>query len=384
MKHTSRRTPSRHRMHARGRIEVRPLKGGEQVASLIENQFNAYNAARVWEICHLLKDKVMRPRVTVGLSLSGAMIPAGMASALIPLIENGFVDYIVSTGANLYHDTHFGLGFDLFRSSPFLDDVQLFRDRVIRIYDITFDLDVLLESDKFVYSVIDQPEFQKKMATSELHHLLGKYVDRAEKEYGRQGKTLLAAAYRAQVPIYTSSPGDSTIGMNVAARRLVGGGLEIDGSKDVNETAAIVYRAKKEGASAVLILGGGSPKNFILQTEPQLQEVLGLEVRGHDYFMQITDARPDTGGLSGATPGEAVSWGKVDPDKLPDSVVCYADSTLVVPLLASYVMTRCRPRPLKKLYGSLDRMMDEMTGIYMKQRSAGKRSARGTAKSGKG
>jgi deoxyhypusine synthase len=366
------------RMHARGKIEVRPLKGSEVVADLIDGHFNAYNAARVWEICHLLKDKVMRPRVTVGLSLSGAMIPAGMASSLIPLIENGFIDYIVSTGANLYHDTHFGLGFDLFRSSPFLDDVKLFKDRVIRIYDITFDLDVLLKSDKFVYSVIDQPEFQKKMGTSELHYLLGKYVDRAEREFGRRGKTLLGAAYRCEVPIYTSSPGDSTIGMNIAARSLVGSRLEIDVSRDVNETAAIVYRAKKRGASAVVILGGGSPKNFILQTEPQLQEVLGLDITGHDYFVQITDARPDTGGLSGATPSEAVSWGKVDPAKLPDSVVCYGDSTLVFPLVASYVMTRCRPRPLKRLYGRRDDLMRDMTKVYNTQRKAGKRSKRGT------
>lgn len=373
----------RARMHARGKIEVRPIQGGEVVADLIDRHFNAYNAARVWEICRLLKEKVMRPRVTVGLSLSGAMIPAGMASALIPLIEKGFIDYIISTGANLYHDTHFGLGLDLFRSSPFLDDVELFRDRVIRIYDITFDLDVLLKSDRFVYSVIDQPEFQKKMATSEMHHLLGKYIDRAEKHAGRQGRTLLGAAYRCKVPIYTSSPGDSTIGMNVAARQLVGSKLEIDVSRDVNETAAIVYEAKKCGESAVIILGGGSPKNFILQTEPQLQEVLGIDVSGHDYFVQITDARPDTGGLSGATPSEAVSWGKIDPAKLPDSVVCYADTTIVFPLIASYVMTRCRPRALKKLYARRDILMHEMTTVYLKQRKAGKRSKRGTTGAGR-
>jgi len=374
----------KHRHHegrrlGRGKIEVRPLKGGEIAADLIDRHFNAYNAARVWEICHLLAGKVMRPRVTVGLSLSGAMIPAGMASSLIPLIENGFIDYIISTGANLYHDTHFGLGFDLFRSTPFADDVKLFRERIIRIYDINFDLDVLLESDRFVYSVIDQPEFQKKMATSELHHLLGKYVHRAEKACGRRGQTLLGAAYRCEVPIYTSSPGDSTIGMNIAARSLAGGLLEIDVSRDVNETAAIVYRAKKRGESAVIILGGGSPKNFILQTEPQLQEVLGLEVRGHDYFVQITDARPDTGGLSGATPGEAVSWGKVDPAKLPDAVVCYADSTLVFPLVASYVMTRCRRRPLKRLYAQRNVLLDALARAHANTLRSGKRSKRGTS-----
>ena len=167
--------------------------------------------------------------------------------------------------------------------------------------------------------------------------------------------------------------------MNIAARSLAGGSLEIDVSRDVNETAAIVYRAKKQGESAVIILGGGSPKNFILQTEPQLQEVLGLEVKGHDYFVQITDARPDTGGLSGATPGEAVSWGKVDPVKLPDAVVCYADSTLVFPLVASYVMTRCRRRPLKRLYAQRDDLLDVLTRAHANTLRSGKRSKRGTA-----
>ncbi len=369
------------RHHHRGRIEIRPLKGAELVADLIENHFNAYNAARVWEICRLMKEKVLRPEVTVGVSLSGAMIPAGMASSLIPLIENGFIDYMISTGANLYHDTHFGLGFDLFRSTPFADDVELFRRRIIRIYDITFDLDVLLKSDKFVYSIVDQPELQRKMASSELHYLMGKFVDRAERECGRKGQTLLGAAYRCEVPIYTSSPGDSTIGMNIAARALTGGKLEVDVNRDVNETAAIVYEAKRRGPSAAIILGGGSPKNFLLQTEPQLQEVLGLETKGHDYFVQITDARPDTGGLSGATPGEAVSWGKVDPATLPDSVVCYADTTIVLPLVASYILTRCRPRRLRRLYARRDEILDAMTRVYMRQRSAGRRSKRGTTRS---
>ena len=149
------------------------------------------------------------------------------------------------------------------------------------------------------------------------------------------------------MPIYTSSPGDSSIGMNLAALALQGGKLQIDPLRDVNETAAIVYDAKRDGGkSGVLILGGGSPKNFILQTEPQIQEVLGLAESGHDYFLQVTDARPDTGGLSGATASEAMTWGKVDPDKLPDSVTCYTDTTIALPLLTAYALARHAPRPL--------------------------------------
>ncbi|MBI3451076.1 MAG: deoxyhypusine synthase [Acidobacteria bacterium] len=364
--------------HAKGKIEIRPLQPRAGVADLIDDHFNAYNAARVQEICHLMHLKVMKPRVTVGLSLSGALIPAGLGSILIPLIEKGFIDYIVSTGANLYHDLHFGLGFDLWRSTPFLDDVELHRKRLIRIYDIIFDLDVLLKSDSFLFKLVGAPEFQKKMATSELHHLIGRYVDAMERKTRRRGTTLLGAAYRCGVPIYTSSPGDSTIGMNLAARTLTGNRLEIDVALDVNESAAMVYEAKRRGESAVMILGGGSPKNFLLQTEPQLQEVLGLDVTGHDYFVQITDARPDTGGLSGATPGEAVSWGKINPDTLPDCVVCYADSTIAFPLVAAYVLTRCRTRPLKRLYDRREKLLARMTADFLRARGKGKRSARGT------
>ena len=115
-----------------------------------------------------------------------------------------------------------------------------------------------------------------------------------------------------------------------------------------------------------MILGGGSPKNFMLQTEPQIQEVLGIDEKGHDYFLQITDARPDTGGLSGATPAEAVSWGKIDPDRLPDAVVCYLDSTVALPLLASYAFARHEPRPLKRLFDRRESMMARLVAEYEK------------------
>jgi deoxyhypusine synthase len=146
--------------------------------------------------------------------------------------------------------------------------------------------------------------------------------------------------------------------MNVAALALEGNKCVIDPNADVNETASIVLSAKRGGGkSGVLILGGGSPKNFMLQTEPQIQEVLGIDEKGHDFFLQITDARPDTGGLSGATPAEAVSWGKIDPDRLPDAVVCYLDSTVALPLLTAYAHARHDKRPLKRLYDRRAEMM---------------------------
>ena len=153
----------------------------------------------------------------------------------------------------------------------------------------------------------------------------------------------------------------------------------IDPNADVNETASIVLGAKRGGGrSGVLICGGGSPKNFMLQTEPQIQEVLGIDEKGHDYFLQITDARPDTGGLSGATPAEAVSWGKIDPDRLPDAVVCYLDSTVALPLLTSYALAVRKKRPLRRLYDRRRELMDQLRErVRACRRRAGRRGARG-------
>ena len=120
--------------------------------------------------------------------------------------------------------------------------------------------------------------------------------------------------------------------------------LRIDPWTDINETAALVYDAQKKGKNAALILGGGTPKNFLLQTEPHIQEILGLESCGYDYFLQFTDARPDTGGLSGATPSEAMTWGNLDPKQLPDAVTCYVDSTIGFPLLCAYALANLVPR----------------------------------------
>jgi deoxyhypusine synthase len=340
-------------------IDPKPVTGEMTVADLVDSAFLAYNAARLREGCQLFVEKMLEEDVTIGMSLTGALTPAGLGmSAIIPLIENGFVDWIVSTGANLYHDTHFGIGLRMHRGNPQTSDILLREEGVVRIYDIFFDYDVLLSTDDFYRKMIEGAEFQHEMSTAKFHYLAGKYVAERERVLGIGRKSILAAAYEASVPIYTSSPGDSSIGMNVAAKALTGNKLRYDVTADVNETASIVLSAKRGGGkSAVLIFGGGSPKNFMLQTEPQIQEVLKIEEKGHDYFLQVTDARPDTGGLSGASPSEAVSWGKIDPDRLPDAVVCYLDSTIALPVITSYALARHKARPLKRLYDHRQAMM---------------------------
>jgi deoxyhypusine synthase len=343
-------------------IEPKRVNSQLTVTELVDSVFEAYNAARLREACHLYVKRMLESDVTVGMSLSGALTPAGLgASCLVPLIAHGFVDWIVTTGANLYHDTHFALGLSMHRGTHQISDVTLREEGVVRIYDIFFDYDVLLSTDRFFRKVIAGPEFQEEMGSAQFHFLIGKYLAERERVLGIEGRSVLAAAWHHKVPIFTSSPGDSSIGMNVAAMNLMGRGPRLDVSRDVNETAAIVLAAKRSGGkSAVFILGGGSPKNFLLQTEPQIQEVLGIEEKGHDYFLQVTDARPDTGGLSGATPSEAVSWGKVDPDKLPDAVVCYLDSTIGLPIITAYAMANHPPRQKKFLYDKLPALLEAL------------------------
>jgi deoxyhypusine synthase len=372
-------------------IDPAPITGDTKLVDLVDGAFLAYNAGRLREACWLFTQKMLDPDVTVGVTLTGALTPAGLGmSSLIPLIKAGFIDWIISTGANFYHDTHFGIGLSMYEGNAQTSDIVLRDEQVVRIYDIFFDYSVLLDTDEFFRRVIEAPEFQRPMSTAEFHYLAGRYVLERERKLGAKRKSLLAAAHEYAVPLYTSSPGDSSIGMNIAAKSLQGNKLVLDPSFDVNETASIVLAAKrglirddvkpargtgklkspspKKGRSAIFILGGGSPKNFALQTEPQIQEVLGIDERGHDYFLQVTDARPDTGGLSGATPGEAVSWGKVDPDRLPDAVVCYLDTTVALPIITAYALAKHKPRPPRRLYDRREEFMQLLLKEYRKSK----------------
>ena len=355
------------RLGTHPRIDPKPIDAALSITELVDRTFLAYNAARLREACQLFVRRMLDDDVTIGVSLTGAMTPAGIGiAAIVPLIEHGFIDWMTSTGANLYHDTHFGIGLNMHVGSPFADDVALREQGIVRIYDIFFDYEVLLETDAFFRTVIATPEFQKPMSTAEFHYRVGAYVKERERVLGQSRRSVLATAHEFGVPIYTSSPGDSSIGMNVAALALTDNKLSFDVSRDVNETAAIVLAAKESGGkSGVLIIGGGSPKNFMLQTEPQIQEVLGIAEKGHDYFLQITDARPDTGGLSGATPGEAVSWGKIDPDALPDTVVCYLDGTVALPILTAYAIANHPARKPKRLYDRRDEMLNVLRRRYL-------------------
>src|SRR6202795_1691651 len=266
------------------KIDPAPITKRTTINQLVDESFLAYNGARLREACQLFTQKMLEPEVTVGLSITGALTPAGLGtSALIPLIKAGFIDWIISTGANLYHDTHFGIGLAMHQGNAQISDIVLRAEEVVRIYDIFFDYSVLLDTDAFFRRIIEGEEFQRPMSTAEFHYLAGRYVWERERKLGLKNRSLLAAAHEHAVPLYTSSPGDSSIGMNVAAKALQGNKLAFDPSLDVNETASIVLaakrglihndvstgsgsdrvkrarRKKKGGKSAIFILGGGSP-----------------------------------------------------------------------------------------------------------------------------
>jgi deoxyhypusine synthase len=359
--------PHKEKYMAGTRILPKNITGKESASFLIDEVFLAYNSARLKEVCQLFARRMLEPDVTIGMSISGALTPAGLGcSSIIPLIKAGFVDWIASTGANLYHDMHFALNYPVHSGSFKFDDTDLRDNDLVRIYDVVIPYsDGLMATDDILREILVQPEFQREMGTAELHYLIGKYCAEWERKNKLKDVSVLAAAYRAGVPCYTSSPGDSTIGMNVAGVELRGNKLRMNPSIDVNETTAFVLAAKRSGGkSGVVLWGGGSPKNFMLQTEPQIQEVLRIKELGQDFFIQVTDARPDTGGLSGATPSEAVSWGKVDPTKLPDAVVCYTDTTIAMPLFTHYALAKHKPRKLRRLYDQRGAAMKALTKEY--------------------
>jgi len=360
-------SPGHSRQHF---LSGRPIRyyrptGSADIRRLIDEGFQAFNAGRLSEACRIFADKMLEPadNTTIGLTIAGAMTPAGLGGCVIEMMDRGLVDFVISTGANLYHDLHYALNFTLRRGSPFVNDVELFEDGIIRIYDVLFPATVLLETDAYIRDFLVRAKLAGPMSTSELHYRLG--LDLLERNPASVDYSVVAKAAQCGVPIYTSSPGDSSIGMNIAYHELMNGStLMIDPNRDVNEICAIILAGEKNGC---VILGGGSPKNFYLQGQPTLWEVYGIPKGGNDYFIQITTDQVVWGGLSGATPAEAVSWGKVNPGVLPDTVVTYCDSTIAFPLFCEFAVGSANGRRARK---ELVHKRDALVASLLKQAKA--------------
>jgi deoxyhypusine synthase len=342
-------------------------RGSAEVRALIDEGFQAFNAARLSEACRIYTDKMLAPEsdTTIGLTVAGALTPAGLGGCIVELMERGLVDFLISTGANLYHDLHYALNFTLHRGSPFVNDVDLYEQGIIRIYDVLFPATVLLETDAYIRDFLVRSGLDGPMSTSEFHYQLG--LDLLARNPECAEYSVVAKAAQCALPIYTSSPGDSSIGMNIAYHALMNGSsLMIDPNRDVNEVCAIILAGHQNGC---VILGGGSPKNFYLQGQPTLWEVYGIPKGGNDYFIQITTDQVVWGGLSGATPAEAVSWGKVNPGVLPDTVVAYCDSTIAFPLFCEFAVgSEHNRRPRRELVHK----RKDLVADLLRQAKAGK------------
>jgi deoxyhypusine synthase len=279
------------------------------------------------------------------------------------MIYAGFVDLVVSTGANLYHDLHFALKLPVVQGHFQVDDKELYRAGIERIYDIFITEDSLLDTDAFVREALEKaPEpLRGRISTPRLHHYLGHLVNQHAPV---PEKSWVATAARYDVPVFTSSPGDSSIGMNVAAMKLRGGETTIDPDLDVLESTAIVYDADVNG---VVILGGGSPKNFYLQTQPTLWQILDLNRGGHEFMLQITTDSPQWGGLSGATPSEAISWGKIQANMMKNHVVVYSDTTIAAPIVFAYALATRKKRKPRRLFKRLPEMYETLRKAHMKK-----------------
>ncbi|UCD85288.1 MAG: deoxyhypusine synthase [Deltaproteobacteria bacterium] len=324
-------------------IEPLSLADNEKVHDFIERVFgySGFNARRLAEACSLYS-RMIKKDTTICLTLAGAMTPIGMSGPIINLIRKGFVDFIISTGANIYHDFHRAFNLPVYQGSHQADDSALYQEGIARIYD-TFvqDLETLMPSDRVILKPLLKMKFERPISSADLHKIVGEEV---LKSAPHPDKSFVATAAEFDVPIYTPSPGDSSIGMNLIIPKLLADSIPLDPFQDVIETTAIVKGSEKNGA---IIIGGGAPKNFYLQTQTTLSQILREDFGGHDYFIQLTSDSPQWGGLSGATPEEAKSWGKVkDPD---NCVVVYSCCSITFPMLCQYVNLSESPREVKRL-----------------------------------
>ncbi|HXG07851.1 MAG TPA: deoxyhypusine synthase [Nitrososphaera sp.] len=319
-----------------------------------------YNARRLAEAADILKEMI-NTNSTICLTLAGAMTPIGLGRAISAMIEKGFVDWIVSTGANVYHDLHFAYDLPVKQGHFDVDDDILYIKKIVRIYDVYVkEVGTLQAQDLIVQKeLLKAKDLSQNVSTADISYALGK----AAKENSKYPeKSFLVKAYERKVPVYIPAIGDSSIGLNMLPLLLEGKSIVPNVILDVAESAAIIWKSEKSGG---LELGGGVPKNFFQQTGPTLYQILKIKEGGQDYIIQLTDARPDTGGLSGATLQEGKSWGKIKTSHA-GNVIVYGDSSVYFPLLCSYAMWVCKPRAHKRIYEKKNAWTDEMRRMYLK------------------
>jgi deoxyhypusine synthase len=324
------------------------ITGKEAPADIIATMFPAYVGRQERTAFELMRRSSQDDTCTF-LTMSGAMTPAGLhQSCLIPLIERGLVDCLTTTGANLYHDAHRIIGHRVREIDPNAGDLQYRLARIIRIYDLGFWEETLLETDKLFSALLLKPDYQRKMTTTELHFLLGRDIAKIEAALGVQSPSLLSTCWRYGVPIFVGAVQDGSIFLNIVKlKRLYGDKfkLEIDVNDDVFEMGAMQHHCfgtlKKK--MAIWILGGGVPKNYTLQGEPLLDQILGVPTHGFDFDVQFCVDPVDNGALSSCPAGEGHTWGKVSAESVQyGSMYVHCDVTAVFPWLTYALLSDAR------------------------------------------
>lgn len=322
-----------------------------------------YNARRLFEAANIMKEMIDN-RCTTCLTLAGALTPIGMGNTIKTLIENGFVDWIVTTGANVYHDLHFAYGLPVRQGHFQVDDDLLYAKQIVRIYDVYIkEIGTLQAQDIIIQREIKNIESNNNSewySTADMSYQLGKAAYENSKY---PNKSFLVSAYKNDIPVFIPAISDSSIGLNMLPLIFEDVKTFPNVMLDIAESTAILWKSKVSGG---IELGGGVPKNFFQQTGPALYQILKLKEGGHDYAIQITDARPDTGGLSGATIQEGKSWGKIKTSHR-NNVIVYGDSSICFPIISSYVLSECKKRPGKRLYSKKNKWVEEMKREYLEK-----------------
>ncbi len=324
-------------------------------------QSSGFNARRLGEAAALYL-KMLNDEATIWLTLSGALSPIGLNGIIRQLIENSLIDGIISTGAIIYHDMHFAFELPVRQGHFAADDNELFKHGIVRIYDTYIkEKETLQAQDEIVQEFARSWKKPKTFSTSDMNQAMGRYVLKLSKHPER---SFLAAAAEYDLPVYVPAHADSSIGMNTAVFALEDRPLDPSPSLDILETTAFLYKAAMgHSKSGAIELGGGVPKNFLQQTGPMLSQILGIDIEGQDYLIQMTDARPDTGGLSGATLSEGKSWGKIR-DAYKDNVVVYGDVSLLAPILFGYAIEVQGSRQPKRLLREKSKLLKALKASY--------------------
>ncbi|MBA3750100.1 MAG: deoxyhypusine synthase [Nitrosopumilus sp.] len=321
-----------------------------------------YNARRLAEAAEIMI-KMIESNATVCLTIAGAMTPIGFGKIISTMIENGFIDWIVTTGANAYHDLHFAYNLPVRQGHFDVDDDILFSKQIVRIYDVYIkEYGTLQTQDtiiqKNIQEIYEKNKIIESSSTADLSYFIGKDVSEKSKH---SEKSFMATAFKSDLPVYIPAISDSSIGLNMLPLMLKKK-TSINVIQDIAESAAILWKSDKSGG---IELGGGVPKNFFQQTGPALYQILKIKEGGHDFIVQLTDARPDTGGLSGATLQEGKSWGKIKTSH-KGNVVVYGDSSVYFPLLCAHILTKCKPRNKKRIYANKNKWVEEMKQTFIK------------------